>query len=42
MMFLQLLGVSSTLNNDVVGSEKLTLDIITVFIYQNFKILVLT
>jgi len=37
-LLLQLLCVSSTLNNYVAGNEKLTLDIITVFISQNFKI----
>jgi len=41
-LLLQLLGVSSTLNKDVAAcSEKLTLDIINVFIYQHFKISVL-
>jgi len=42
-LLLQLLSVSSTLNNDVAGSEKLMLDINTEFILnQNFKISVLT
>jgi len=39
MLLLQVLGGSSTLNNDVAGSEKLTLDIIIVHIYRNFKII---